>query len=179
MSDIDRVFARFVTPGAAPTSRRQSVTVAGRGARSSRVVEVVHLGHASGTAEDAPARHASDVGGAAWGAEVTGKGAPQAPAPAPAGLETAAPSSPQPVVHMMPAWEPRPLEVETTTVAEAADPTPSVAVKVTRRPRSEAASRRVADPYDTSDDGANCIRCGYLVEPAREKRGLMTCAGCG
>ncbi|TDH58003.1 hypothetical protein E2C06_34885 [Dankookia rubra] len=39
--------------------------------------------------------------------------------------------------------------------------------------------RSYADPFAEDDDGANCIRCGYLVEPAREKRGLLTCAGCG
>jgi hypothetical protein len=42
-----------------------------------------------------------------------------------------------------------------------------------------ALARRVADPFDANDDGANCLRCGYAVEPARERRGLMTCAGCG
>uniref|UniRef100_UPI001E36BC7C hypothetical protein n=1 Tax=Neoroseomonas rubea TaxID=2748666 RepID=UPI001E36BC7C len=49
------------------------------------------------------------------------------------------------------------------------------------RPRKAAAApqaRPVADPFDTTDDGANCLRCGYLVEPARERRGLLTCAGC-
>jgi hypothetical protein len=40
-------------------------------------------------------------------------------------------------------------------------------------------SRRVADPFDPADDGANCLRCGYVIEPARERRGLMTCAECG
>ncbi|GGJ40401.1 hypothetical protein GCM10011320_55070 [Neoroseomonas lacus] len=50
------------------------------------------------------------------------------------------------------------------------------------RPRKQptsARTRRVANPFDASDDGANCMRCGYAIEPAREKRGLMTCSGCG
>jgi hypothetical protein len=48
-----------------------------------------------------------------------------------------------------------------------------------RRPRAgKAAVRRFADPF-SNEDGANCLRCGYLVEPAREKSGLMTCSGCG
>ena len=50
------------------------------------------------------------------------------------------------------------------------------------RPRKQTASaptRRVADPFNPSDDGANCMRCGYAIERAREKRGLLTCAGCG
>ena len=33
--------------------------------------------------------------------------------------------------------------------------------------------------FSPDDGGANCIRCGYLVEPAREKRGLTTCSGSG
>jgi hypothetical protein len=40
-------------------------------------------------------------------------------------------------------------------------------------------ARSFADPFDTGDDGANCLRCGYLVEPARERRGHLTCSGCG
>jgi hypothetical protein len=40
-------------------------------------------------------------------------------------------------------------------------------------------ARHYADPFAQDDVGANCLRCGYLVEPAREKRGLLTCAGCG
>lgn len=50
------------------------------------------------------------------------------------------------------------------------------------RPRKQPASaptRRVADPFDASDDHANCMRCGYAIEPTREKRGLMTCSECG
>ena len=50
------------------------------------------------------------------------------------------------------------------------------------RPRKQPAStpaRRVADPFNASDDGANCMRCGYAIEAAREKRGLMTCSECG
>ena len=39
--------------------------------------------------------------------------------------------------------------------------------------------RLFANPFSPDDGGANCMRCGYLVEPAREKRGLMTCSGCG
>jgi len=40
-------------------------------------------------------------------------------------------------------------------------------------------ARQFADPFAEDDDGANCIRCGYLVERARETRGLITCAKCG
>jgi hypothetical protein len=43
---------------------------------------------------------------------------------------------------------------------------------------SKGTARRYADPFADDDDGANCLRCGYLVEPAREKRELLTCAAC-
>jgi hypothetical protein len=51
-----------------------------------------------------------------------------------------------------------------------------------RVPRANSAkktARHFADPFAAGDDGANCMRCGYLVEPVREKRGLLTCAACG
>jgi hypothetical protein len=35
-----------------------------------------------------------------------------------------------------------------------------------------------ADPFAAEDTGTNCIRCGYLVSPEREKRGLLTCHQC-
>jgi len=50
---------------------------------------------------------------------------------------------------------------------------------VTRAAVEPKPRRRVVDPFDAEDDGANCMRCGYAVEPAREKRGLLTCAHCG
>jgi hypothetical protein len=60
-----------------------------------------------------------------------------------------------------------------------AEPPVETAVAGPRKPRvPKAAVRRFADPF-ADEDGANCIRCGYLVEPAREKRGLMTCSVCG
>ena len=50
------------------------------------------------------------------------------------------------------------------------------------RPRKEPGippTRRVADPFNIKDHAANCMRCGYAIEAAREKRGLMTCSFCG
>ncbi|MDO9712800.1 hypothetical protein [Paracraurococcus lichenis] len=44
---------------------------------------------------------------------------------------------------------------------------------------SDATARRFADPFAMGDDGANCLRCGYLVEAEREGRGLLTCSACG
>ena len=50
------------------------------------------------------------------------------------------------------------------------------------RPRKEtlsAPARHIADPFNADDDRANCMRCGYAIDPGRESRGLMTCAPCG
>jgi hypothetical protein len=49
----------------------------------------------------------------------------------------------------------------------------------TRIRTSKSQTRRFADPFDDDESGANCFRCGYLVEQARESRGLMTCSKCG
>jgi len=48
-----------------------------------------------------------------------------------------------------------------------------------RRQPASAPTRRIADPFNASDEGANCMRCGYAIEATREKRGLMTCSECG
>jgi hypothetical protein len=48
--------------------------------------------------------------------------------------------------------------------------------KARGRPKRE---RTFADPFATDESGANCFRCGYLVEAAREERGKLTCAACG
>ena len=43
--------------------------------------------------------------------------------------------------------------------------------KPERPEKRPASTRRVfADPFAADDSGTNCIRCGYLVSPAREKR---------
>jgi hypothetical protein len=76
----------------------------------------------------------------------------------------------------MPAWQPTSVRLDADTPARADAPLAAVAPP---RPRTRKPERRVADPFDAHDDGANCLRCGYVVEPAREKRGLMTCAACG
>jgi hypothetical protein len=39
--------------------------------------------------------------------------------------------------------------------------------------------RQFADPFASDDDRPNCLRCGYLVEKVRDRRGLMTCSKCG
>jgi hypothetical protein len=84
----------------------------------------------------------------------------------------------------MPMWEPSPLQ-PAPPVATPGEPPVEAAITGRRQPRIPKArapkgtERRFADPFTDGDDGANCLRCGYLVEPAREKRGLLTCAACG
>ena len=181
MDDIDRVFARFKDDKPEPTNRRETLSIPRRsGAGGSRTVEVVHLRSGRGTT-DRPQRLDPRVRAASWDGGFQAKRQVATPAPpAPAAATATAPTT-----HVMPAWEPAaPKEASTAPgsldVAEA----PDVAARRGRgRPRKEISTtssvRRVANPFDASDDGANCMRCGYAIEPAREKRGLMTCAGCG
>jgi hypothetical protein len=87
----------------------------------------------------------------------------------------------------MPMWERSGAEpVQEPGEQPSTGPDPVIAPKRRRSlaprgatPGPAATVRRVADPFDADDDGANCLRCGYMVEPARERRGLMTCAACG
>jgi hypothetical protein len=178
MDDIDRVFARFKDDKPEPADRRETLSIPRRsGAGGSRTVEVVHLRPGRGTT-DRPQRLDPRVRAASWDGGFQAKRPVATPAPA-AAAATA------PTTHVMPAWEPAaPKEASAASgsldVAEA----PDVAARRGRgRPRKEISTtssvRRVADPFDASDDGANCMRCGYAVEPAREKRGLMICSECG
>jgi adenine-specific DNA methylase len=79
----------------------------------------------------------------------------------------------------MPAWEPTPVAAEVASSAEAeAFVAEAVPVINERSPRRCKATRRMADPFDSTDDRANCLRCGYVIERTQAKRGLMTCAEC-
>jgi len=92
--------------------------------------------------------------------------------------ETADRAGAEPVAHLMPAWERTAVEREVEPTLAAPSEPAQPRAKRARRPVA-AESRHVADPFDANDDGANCLRCGYAVEPARERRGMMTCARCG
>ncbi len=93
--------------------------------------------------------------------------------------DVAAPAAP--TFHVMPPRSPL------VPAAEAAPAMSDVETVIAARrgrgrPREHAAvapARHIADPFDPGDDGANCLRCGYAVELARERRGLMTCGACG
>jgi hypothetical protein len=178
MSDIDRIFARLGgrQPAGGDQSELRNIPrkAASAGGRTFEVVRVP----ARGGAPRAGA-HRTDF---RLRAETWHHGflAKSTPPPSPAPMSVAA-EAPNPVAHVMPAWTPavaEPSAMPTSTVAsEAAQPAPPRA-KRTRGPE-RAVSRRVADPFDSNDDGANCLRCGYAIQPARERRGLMTCSDCG
>jgi hypothetical protein len=195
MADIDHVFARFHDEHAAPQPQRELLSIPRRGPSSgSRTVEVVHLRSAtSPKCRDQRPREAG-VRAATWS-----EGFPTKPAPNRPPVELSAPIEPQqPAVHVMPRWEPahtvseptqpelkrrsRPRTIlnETALIATGGDATQPEA-KRRGRPRKIASEmvRIAADPFDPNDDGTNCLRCGCLVQPSREKRGLMTCASCG
>ncbi len=171
MSEIDRVFARLGARKPASDERRETVNVPRRGTTGSRVVEVVHVRSGG---ERGDVNRADRVGGglraATWAEGFPARVTAAVPVPeAPAAREAPAPA---PTAHVMPGWQPAP-----------ADPAPQAPVleerpRAARLRRSGGPERRVADPFDTADAGANCLRCGYAVEPGREARGLFTCAAC-
>lgn len=180
MDDIDRIFARFKDDRPEPTNRRETLSIPRRnGAGGSRTVEVVHLRSGAGT-KDRPQRLDPHVRAASW------EGGFQAKQP----VAIAAPPTPVaaaaavPTTHVMSVWEPAAAkEASSTPASEKVAEAPDAAVRRGRgRPRKEVRTtpptRHVADPFDADDDGANCMRCGYAIEPAREKRGLMTCETC-
>jgi hypothetical protein len=176
MSEADRVFSRMTTPGSLPSPEEKQflhVTSRRRGAVAgqSRVVEVVHR-RSSCTAAPAEPAHA-----ATWPVEVPGRSAPTLPSGEDAALAPA-----QPVGHLMPGWERLLTPVRPTEPADkipaAIRPRPQVARPKQPENQPISSRRAFADPFAAEDCGANCIRCGYLVSPAREKRGLMTCTRC-
>lgn len=177
MDEKDRVFARFKDERQAVSKRREILTIPHRSrSLGSKVVEVVRV-RSSGTVGEKARRADTQVRAASWDEGFPAKQATLAPAP----FGTATSEVSQPVGHVMPAWEPA--EQVTGPAQSAAADDAVIAVRRSRgRPRKEipvTPSRRVADPFDDADEGANCVRCGYAVEPGREKKGMMTCAACG
>jgi hypothetical protein len=179
MDDIDRVFARFKDDKPEPADRRETLSIPRRnGAGGSRTVEVVHLRSGAGR-NDRPQRLDPRVRAASWDGGFQAK-QPVATTASPT-IFTATP----PTTHVMPAWEAAATkEASSAPTSEMAAGAPDATARRGRgRPRKLVSptlpARHVADPFDADDNGANCMRCGYAIEPAREKRGLMTCAGCG
>jgi len=171
MSEIDDVFANFRDEKSPFTDRRET--------RSITSVAPAPAGPSKSTARhpEQPRQSSFGVRAATWDDGFPARQAPQRPA---------APQPPvsvpvEPTFHIMPARSPSVPAAEAAPVVP--DPNPVIANRRGRgRPRkqtAEAPIRRFADPFDANDDGANCLRCGYAIHPARERRGLMTCAGCG
>ncbi len=179
MSEIDHVFARLGGSQSTSTERRELRSIPSRGgATGSRVVEVVRLSPRGTTAgHDQANRPASKMFAATWDDGFPPKSA-RTPSPC---LDPIATVTVKPVAHMMPRWEPAVVEPESeappTGPFEASSGPTQPRAAHTRRGRGPS-GRRVADPFDATDDGANCLRCGYIIEPARERRGLMTCVRC-
>jgi hypothetical protein len=207
MDDKDRVFARFKDDRPEPADRRETLSIPRRsGAGGSRVVEVVHI-RSGGAMRERPQRVTAHVRAASWDGGFPAKRPVVAPIPTePTNVEAVTPTAhvmpawelpvavvvkpPQPVATVVaPArgrGRPRKHAVREPAAAEVPAALAEEQIAVSRRgsgqPRKTiagASARRIADPFDADDDLANCMRCGYAIEPEREKRGLMTCSECG
>jgi hypothetical protein len=85
-----------------------------------------------------------------------------------------------PTFHFMP---PRSSLVPAAETASASLTTEPVGVARRKRRRlgkraAAAPAKRVTDRLNANHEGANGMRCGYVIELARERRGLLTCATC-
>ncbi|MBR0648260.1 hypothetical protein GXW78_01170 [Roseomonas terrae] len=172
MSDKDYVFSRLGPTKPSSGDRRELLTIPRKdGSAGRRVVEVVHVRAGDAPPGRAPVRRP----GYGSHSETWEHGFParSATPPLPLPAEPIQTGPAEPVAHIMPMWEPAPVEPEPSP------PEPPRPAPMARKRGRPAAVRRVADPFDTADDGMNCLRCGYVVESAREQRGLMTCAACG
>ena len=187
MSEADRVFpARKGQVSQSPTNEKRLIQGrprrGGVGGSQPRVVEVVHVRRGRAGAEgEQPRPAARSVRAETWPDGFAARSVPPIPAPDTA---PAAPEPAQPAVHVMPMWEPSahhvPERVAAPDAAPARTAPPARRGRRSRPPHAPAGRvRRYADPFAAGDDGANCLRCGYLVERAREGRGLLTCSACG
>lgn len=178
MDEKDRVFANFKDDKPDAPDRRELLTIPRRaGVPGSRAVEVVRV-RSGGAVKAGPRRLDPQVRAASWDEGFPAKQAIVAPV----FVKPAIAEATVPTAHVMPAWEPA-----APAAASSPPPVPAPAPQVRGRRRpgrppqavAIAPVRRVADPFDASDDRANCMRCGYAIELTREKRGLMTCSECG
>lgn len=185
MSEADHVFPTWKGQGSYTLSSERRLILSasrrsGPGAGKSRVVEVVHVRRDRlQPVEGHPHPIPRSLHTKTWPAGLPTKLAQPL---SPQDIQPAAPEPAAPVVHVMPMWQPSPQPAP--LVSDLDEPQIDRVVAKPRKPRAskspveKAPARQFADPF-TDDDGANCHRCGYLVEPAREKRGLMTCSACG
>jgi hypothetical protein len=186
MSEADRVFPHQEKQAAQTSSDERRLIITpprkgGFGGGKSRVVEVVHVQRGRSKPTNARSRPApSNVRAETWPEGFRAKSPPPLPQ---RDIQPVAPEPAQPTVHVMAMWEPSAQESERLVTTPDEPLVGTVAVEH-RKPRTSkpnaptATVRHFADPFAGDDDGANCIRCGYLVEQARERRGLMTCSQC-
>jgi len=179
MVDKDHVFSRFQENKPASADRREVLTIPRKaGAPGSRVVEVVHVRPGAAPAgKDRPRRIDPQVRAASW----EGGFPARSVAPAPAPVEDTPIETTKPTTHVMPMWEPTVAEADAAPPVHLEEPVAASPKRTLAAgsARARKPARHVADPFDADDDGANCLRCGYAIEPARARRGLLTCAECG
>ena len=185
MSEADRVFSRLSKPITSFSERRHIVTPPRKnrsGTMTNRVVEVVHVAHGTpGLRKGHPHPVPSNGPAESWPDGFHAKSASPSVMP---NTQPMTPKPAPPVVHVMPAWEPSPQKPALTDEEPVAvsSSIPTIGHQVQHNAassHSKATTRRFADPFAADDDGANCTRCGYLVEAARERLGLWTCSKCG
>jgi hypothetical protein len=173
MDDKEHVFARFKDDKPAAPDRRQMLNIPRRGgAMASRAVEVVHVRSNAAPMGKSQLRRLTFT----YRAATCENGFPaRPPAQLPAKVDPKPPARAEPVTQVMPMWEPTAVE-ETTQVRDEAPVAAAVSAMAASHLRTHKSVRRVADPFAASDNGANCMRNGYAIEPAREKLGLLTCS---
>ena len=169
MSEADRVFPARKGQGAqALSSEKRHILSAprrsGPGAGKSRVVEVVHVRRDRlRSSKDRPHPASASQHAETWPEELQAK--PAQPLPT-QDILTIVPEPVPPVVHVMPMWVPsQPQPVPPAPKSDEVAGDAGLACQRRRRmpaePVSRVAARRFADPF-ADEDGANCIRCGYL-----------------
>ena len=185
MSEADRVFSRHPKRAVSCNETQHIVTAPRKkssGTIASRVVEVVHVSHGKSRPVHNQPRPVP------WSAHAeTWPDGFRAQSPPPVPPQVATPVMPEPaspIVHVMPMWEPSVQQPAAADEKPVALPSGTIIIERRKRGRPrlnppKVTARQFADPFAADDDGANCIRCGYLVEQRREKRGLMTCSKCG
>jgi hypothetical protein len=181
MSEIDDIFARLGGGRIAASEGRDLRDIPSRGkAGRSRTVEVVHVpAGRSGKGAAVSRRVDTGVRAQTWdGGFPTRSAPPSSPFTLPEAARAPEQvghvvSRSEPVAELVASPEQAPDPVEVRPVPADQSLARSARISIT-----SGKARPVADPFDPEDDRANCLRCGYAVEHARERRGMTTCAAC-
>jgi len=169
MSEADRIFPpRSEKESLASKDGQRFIRATDRKSGQSRSVEVVHVARGTAITGNCSLR----AGNRGVRAEAWPDGYRPRQNPPPTLFDTPPPPAPKPTPQVGHLVERKPSALAPLPV----QPSPVAPRKARGQPTKE---RTFADPFVASDTGANCIRCGYLIQPAREQRGKMTCAACG